>query len=184
MYIAIQSCPGIPAWRFTFVFQADCQFVFLSRFQIRSGIHIKWIIAIRPVSCLLSVDIYTGMTHGTVKYQCSFLAFLKRRSIKIETIPPCSHKRKPAGTSGMFHCFCLSVLGNCHLLLIIIYTEWPVDSPVVRDGDILPLGIIKSGLRKVCIVFTSELPPFFKGLLGSYLRLHESKGTDSSQCST
>ena len=142
VYIAIKTSARIPTRRFIFVFQTNGEFIHFTRLQERSDIEVKRIIAIRPIACFLTVDIHTGMAHGTVKYQGCLLTLFERRSLEVKTIPTHSHKRKATGTSGMFHGFFLTVLRNGYILSIIINTERSVNGPIVRNGHALPFGIV------------------------------------------
>ena len=171
MYITVKTGTRIPTGRFILVFQAYGQFIDFTSFYIRSNIEVERVIAIRPISCFLTIDIHTGMTHGTIENQCSFLSFCKRRSFEIEAIPAYSYERKTTGTTGMFHRFLLSVLCNGYILSIVVDTERSVDGPIVRYGYTLPFGIVITNLRKLHLVFASELPSFFKESFGADLCL-------------
>ena len=127
------------------------------------------IVAVRPESGFLSVDVDTGVAHGAVEDEGCFLAGRKCRGFKVQAIPSYTDKGKSARASCVFQCFLLPVLGDSDFLFVIFNAERTVDSPVVRDGDRLPFGIIILFLIEILVVVTGKLPSLFKGPFGVHL---------------
>ena len=128
------------------------------------------IVAVRPEAGFLSVDVDTGVAHGAVEDEGCFLAGRKCRGFKVQAIPAYTDKGKSARASCVFQCFLLPVLGDSDFLFVIFDTERTVDSPVVRDGDGLPFGVVVRLLTEVLAVFSCKLPAFFKSLFRTHLR--------------
>lgn len=83
------------------------------RMQQRRHITIKRVIAIRPATGFLSVDIHLRLTHGAIKNQRGLPTGIHRKS---GAIPPNSGIRQASGTSRFQTGFRLQVLCYRHLL--------------------------------------------------------------------
>ena len=152
MHITIQTRSRIPTGGFRQVLKANRQGVLFPRDELFRDIEIERIIAIRPISNLLPVQVNFSMTHRSIEYQCSFIGGSKRRCFKPETIPPNSDKRQSARTSGMLHGLFLPVLCYSHLLPVILNTERTINSPIVRYRYRLPTAVIIIQLTEIRMI--------------------------------
>ena len=173
MYVTVKSRPRIPTGRFRFVLQTHGKRVHFIRFQIRGSIYKEGVIAIGPIARFLPIDIDTGMAHGAVEHQGSLFPCHGSRSLEIQAIPSHTDKRQASGTSGMFHRLFLPILGNGHVLLVVVDAERTVDSPIMRHCHRLPFGIIIILPAEILTVLTGKLPSFLEGLFRTYLRLKQ-----------
>ena len=102
MYIPIYAGTRIPAGRLWKIFESYSQLVVFSvRIQQICYVEMEGIVAVWPATGILSVDIDTGIAHGTVeKYLYRFVG-AEILDIKLRPVPAGSYIWKSSGTSGL-----------------------------------------------------------------------------------
>ena len=159
-HIAIKSCARIPTGRLWFIFQTHGKRIVFTVFIQKSGdITMERIITKWPEACFLSIDIYTGFAHGTIKDKCRLLI---DGGIEPNTIPSDANIRKSTGTSGLDGSFLLEVLRYRHFLQIVAAIEGTKNGPVVRHSYGFPLQVVKFRLHGFRSFPLHELPVLFK----------------------
>ena len=87
----------------------------------------------------MTVDIYVSVAHSSVEDEPARAARAEVRCIELKAIPAGAYERKATGTACVFHSLFLTVLGNGHVLFIVIDAERAVNRPIVRHSNRLPL---------------------------------------------
>ena len=160
-YVSVESRPGIPAGRLRLVFQPHGQRVWLAVFvQAVCHVLVKGVVSIGPLAYFLSVHVYAGFAHGSVKLQCHPFSGGRGERGAIPSHAYVGQSSRPAGLHGGL---CLEVLRDGHVLQVVVPAERTIDGPVVRDGHLLPFPVVKVGRHGFGHVALLKLPPFFQG---------------------
>ena len=126
---AVESAAGVPARTLLAVVEAHADFV-LAFLQIRRRIHAEGVVAVRPVTSQLAVDVYVRVSHGAVKLQHGGL----RQTLYVDgsLIVAATYPRQSARASRLLRLLRLAVLHDSHILQVPFLVERSVYSPVVR----------------------------------------------------
>ena len=137
VHVPVKSRARIPAGALRLVFQTYRQSVH-ALMDIRRGIEVERVVAVRPIACLLPVYPDTCVAHGPVEDEAAPASAAQVRNFEFSPVPPCPRERKASRASCMFHGFGLAVLHDGHMLPVVPFAERPVDGPVMRHRDALP----------------------------------------------
>ena len=92
VYISVKTGAGIPAGALGKVFEPYGKCVALSLFLERRCVDRECVISVRPVACFFSVDVDTGMAHGSIEYQCTFFSVCIFGDIESKPVPAGSYE--------------------------------------------------------------------------------------------
>ena len=126
---AVESAAWVPARTLLTVVEAHAYLV-LAFLQIRRRIHAEGVVAVRPVTSQLAVDVHVRVSHRAVKLQHGGLwqtLYVDGRLIVAATNP-----RQSARASRLLRLLRLAVLHDSHILQVPLLVERSVYSPVVR----------------------------------------------------
>ena len=152
-YRTEQSCARIPTTALLHILQVYCQCVGLAVLIHKlSDIHIKGVISVLPLACLLAVNIHLRFCHSSVEIQYGTNTVL----IYSETgaIPSTANPWQRTTASGLLRSFLLSVLLYGYHLLVNLLVERSCDCPIVRNTHFLPIFIVELGL---CSISSSHI---------------------------
>ena len=158
--VAIQPRARVPSRRLGLVLQAHGEHIVLSVGPDGFGyIAMKGVVAVRPISHLLSVHVDTGIAHRAIEDQAHFLAL---GHVEATTIPAYAHVGQTAGAAGLQRRLGFLILGDGHVLHVIVSIKRSVDGPVVRNGDALPGPVVIRGLLCPDLFSFNKLPALFE----------------------
>lgn len=163
MNITIKTRTRIPTRGLWQVLQPDHQSIRGIRPHTVGHVKIEGIITIRPISNLLTIQINLGITHRPVKQDHRPFTRSESGRLKTDAVPTDTHEWQTTRPAGMLQSLLLAILGDSHLLLIVLGTERTINRPIMRNGYRLPGGIIIRGINEsLLLILPSEAPPFLQ----------------------
>ena len=137
----VDTATGIPAVALFLVLQSYRQVVFQT-FAIEIGGHIndEGVVAVGPMSSLVTIDIDMRVGHGTVENQLDMFIFLGHG--ECGPVVALTNPRQGARASRLLGGHVLAIFLDSNDLQVPFLVKRPVDGPVVGNGDILPIDLV------------------------------------------
>ena len=146
VHIAVQACPGVPTALLRFVLQIDIDIHAVAGDQIRQDIAVEGVIPVRPIAYFFAIHIHVRMRHGTIDNKGVEAFFVNGYAGMIMSF---AHPRESTATTGFPCRFAFAVLPYDDLLQVVRTVKRSADRPIMRNGYLLPNGVLRRILREL-----------------------------------
>ena len=166
---AVDSRAGIPAGRLFGIRDPHGDGIFSAEFDKAGDVELKRCVAVGASARIVSVHINRGAAHDAVEFEEEAFSALIFFRCESETVPADADVWEAAGASVVKRFGGFAILDDAGGIEVVFFVERAADSPVMRNGDGLPGGVVERRRGKRGVVGELESPAGFENAGNSHI---------------